>query len=133
MKLNLKDEPKQWRKSALLAALGLALISSVLRWRHVLKNEGWLVILAVLAIVALAAGLRPRWFRPYHLLSMRLGFALSRMLGFVFLTLIFVVVVTPLGWILRCSGKDPLRLKRPSQTETYWQPAKPCGPLDRLF
>jgi hypothetical protein len=27
MNLNLKDEPREWRKSALLAALGLALIS----------------------------------------------------------------------------------------------------------
>lgn len=133
MKLNLKDEPKEWRKSAWLAALGLALISSVLRWRNVLKDDIWLVILAVLATVVIAAGLQPHWFRGYHLISMRLGFAISRIVGWVLLTLVFVFVVTPLGWMLRLSGKDLLRLKRPAQTGTYWQPTKGSGPLDRLF
>ncbi len=133
MKLNLKDEPKEWRKSALLAAFGLALISSLLRWRHVLTNEKWLVILAVLAVVAVAAISQPRWFRGHHLFSMRLGFAVSQFLGRVFLILFFIFIVTPLGWILRLAGKDLLQLKRPSDAETYWLKAKDCGPLDRLF
>lgn len=133
MKLNLKDESKEWRKSALLAIFGLALISSLLRWRHHLANEIWLVILALLAVVAIAAARQPRWFRGYHLFSMRLGFALSRMLGKIFLTLFFIFIVTPLGGLLRFAGKDPLQLKRPANAETYWHEAKKCGPLDRMF
>ena len=133
MKPNFKDEPKEWRKSALLAAFGLALISSLLRWRHVLANEKWLAILIVLAVLAIAALLQPRWFRGYHLFSMRLGFASSRILGRVLLTLFFIFIVTPMGWVLRLAGKDPLQLKRPVDAETYWQKAKECGPLDRLF
>ena len=133
MKLNLKDEAKEWRKSAWLAALGIALISSLLRWRQHLAHQTWLVILAVLAVVAVAAMLRPRWFRGYHLFSMRLGFIISRVLGRVFLTLFFIFMLTPMGWALRLAGKDPLQLKRPVNAATYWQPAKDCGPLDRLF
>ena len=133
MKLNLKDEPKEWRKSALLAALGLALISSVMRWRHHLANEKWIAILSVLAVVAAAAAVQPRWFRGYHLFSMRLGFVISRVLGRVFLTLFFMFILTPVGWLLRLAGKDPLQLKRAEHAETYWQDAKPCGPLDRMF
>jgi hypothetical protein len=72
----------------------------------------WRLILVLLAAVAVAALLRPPWFRGYHLFSMRLGFALSRILGRVFLTLFFLVILTPLGWMLRLAGKDPLQLKR---------------------
>jgi hypothetical protein len=133
MKLNLKDEPKEWRKSALLAALGLALISSVLRWRHVLANTTWLVVLAVLAVAALAALAQPRWFRGYHLLSMRVGFAISQFLGRVALTLFFIFILLPVGLALRLAGKDPLQLKRPANTDTFWHPAKDTSPLDRLF
>ena len=133
MKLNLKDEPKEWRKSALLAAFGLALISSVLRWRHALTNGKWLAVLAVLAGLAVAAALQPRWFRGYHLFSMRLGFAVSRFLGRVLLILFFIFIITPAGWILRLTGKDPLQLKLPEEAATYWRPAKECSPLDRLF
>ncbi len=133
MKLNLKDEAKEWRKSALFALFGVALISSLLRWRHHLANQTWLVILSVLVVVALAAIVQPRWFRGYHLFSMRLGFAFSRVLGKVFLTLFFIFILTPLGWILRLLGKDLLQLKRPANAETYWKKSKEGGPLDRMF
>jgi hypothetical protein len=133
MKLNLKDEPKEWRRSMLLLLLAFALFSSLLRWRHHLANEKWLAIMSALALVAVAAVIQPRWFRGYHLLSMRLGFVISRILGRVFLTLFFGLIVTPLGRILQRAGKDPLQLQRSAKAESYWQAAKECGPLDRLF
>jgi hypothetical protein len=104
-----------------------------LRWRHVLANRTWLVILAVLALLAVTAVLQPRWFRGYHLFSMRLGFAISRILGRVALVLFFLFILTPVGWLLRLAGKDPLQLKRPGETATCWHPAKDCSPLDRPF
>jgi len=133
MNLNLKDEPREWRKSALLLVFGLALISSLLRWRHHLEQRTWLVLLAVLTASAAAAALQPRWFRGYHLLSMRAGFAISRILGRVLLTLFFIFIITPLGWLLRLAGKDPLQLKRPAKPKTHWHAAKDCSPLERLF
>jgi hypothetical protein len=133
MKLNLKDEPQHWRKSALLAAFGLMLMSLLLRWRQVLTTPVWLAILSALALVMLGAWLRPRWFRGYHLFSMRLGFALSRIIGRVLLVLFFLFILTLVGWILRLAGKDPLQLKRPANAATFWQPAKDASPLDRLF
>lgn len=133
MQLNLKDEPREWRKSALLATLGLALISSLLRWRHHLNHHAWLGAMAVLAFVSLLACAQPRWFRGYHLLSQRVGFALSQFLGRVALVLFFLLILTPAGLVLRLVGQDALRLKRPSNSTTYWLSAKEPGPLDRLF
>ena len=133
MKLRFKEDPKEWRKQALLTALGLVVISGVLRWRHVLTNPIWCGVLAVLGIVAVSAVVQPRWFRGYYRFSMRLGFAISQFVGRVVLLLFFVFIVTPLGWMLRLAGKDALQLKRPRDAETYWQPAKECGPLDRMF
>ena len=133
MKLHFKEDPKEWRKQALLTVLGLAIVSSVLRWRHVLTAKIWLVVLAVLGIVAVCALLQPRWFRGYYRLSMRLGFAISQFIGRIVLLVVFVFIVTPLGWALRLAGKDALQLKRPRAATTYWQPAKDPGPLDRLF
>lgn len=133
MELNLKDESKEWRKSALLSVLGLALITSLLRWRHIFGNRAWLMILSVLALIAICAVLWPRCFRGYHLFSMRLGFGISRILGRILLILFFLFILTPFGWILRMMGKDLLQLKRPPNAATYWEPAKEQSPLDRLF
>ena len=133
MKLNLKDEPKEWRKSTLLTTLGLALMSCVLRWRHVLGNRAWLIALFILALIAVCAVLQPRWFRGYHLFSMRFGFAASKFFGRIMLVLFFLFILMPVGWILRLAGKDLLQLKRPSEAKTYWHNAKECSSLDRLF
>jgi len=133
MKLQLKEAPREWRKQTWLAAGGLAMISSLLRWRRVLPPKIWLIVLVVLAVVAISALLRPRWFRGYYRFSMRLGFAISKVMGFVALVLFFIFILTPVGFILRLAGKDPLQLKRPANATTFWQPAKNDSPLDRSF
>jgi hypothetical protein len=133
MKLNFKEDPKEWRKSALLTALGLALLSSLLCWRKHLPVNVWLGLLALLGLVAILAVLEPRWFRGWYRLSLRLGFYSSQFLGRCGLIIFFIFILTPLGWILRLMGKDPLQLKRPSNAATYWHRARDCNPLDRLF
>ena len=77
MKLKLKEDPKEWRKSTMLSALGLGILSTLLCWRHILPVAGWRVILVLLAGVALAALLWPQWFRGYYRISSRLGFCIS--------------------------------------------------------
>lgn len=133
MKLHYKEDPKEWRKSTLLAALGLAIISSLLRWRRHLPTNAWCGLMIALAVVALAAMLQPRWFRGWYRLSLRLGFYSSQFIGRCVLLLFFIFVITPVGIALRLMGKDPLQLKRPADSTTFWHQAKGCNPLDRLF
>jgi len=133
MKLNFKEDPKEWRKSALLTALGLAILSSVLRWRKHLSADVLCTVLALLAVVAICAVLQPRWFRGWYRLSLRLGFYSSQFIGRCVLAIFFVFILTPLGWVLRLMGKDPLQIKRPPNAATCWHPARDCNPLDRLF
>jgi hypothetical protein len=64
---------------------------------------------------------------------MRLGFAFSRVLGKFFLTLFFIFLITPLGWLVRPTGKNLLELKRPAKAESYWHTAKTPGSLDRMI
>ncbi|MGA2747806.1 MAG: SxtJ family membrane protein [Verrucomicrobiota bacterium] len=131
MKLNLSEDPKEWRKAAWMSALGLAVLGTLLRWRRVLPVAAWIIALCALAAVAAAAA-RPRWFRGWYRFSARLGFGFSRLLGRILLALFFFVIMAPPGVIMRRMGKDPLRLKRPSGN-SHWSAARPASPLDRLF
>jgi hypothetical protein len=133
MKLKLKEDPKEWRKAALMSALGLAVLSSVLRWRRILPTAVWALILCLLAAVAVAALARPRWFRGHYRFSTKLGFGLSRMAGYAVLAVFFFFVITPLGLLFRMFGKDPLRLRRPPNVQSYWSAVKGKSSLDRLF
>jgi hypothetical protein len=133
MKLKFKENPREWCKQALLTALGLAIFSSLLRWRHLLATPSWLIVLGVLVGLAIGSLMKPRWFRGYYRFSMRLGFALSQFIGRAVLLIMFFVIVTPMAWLLRVLGKDSLQRKRHRDDTTYWHPSKPSGSLDRLF
>ena len=131
--LRLKEDSKEWRKSVLLTVPALALVSALLCWRRILPITTWLAILVLLVIVSVAAFARPRWFRGYYRFSMRVGFGLSQVIARVVLVLVFALLITPLGLLLRLTGKDLLGLKRAQDRKSYWADAKESSPLDRMF
>lgn len=133
MALRLKEDPREWRKFGLSLAAAPALLLALLGWRGTLAppTAGLLALLP--AALACAALVRPRALRPVYRAGMRLGHVLGRVVGRVLLAALFVVMVTPLGLLLRVLGKDLLRLRRPHDAKTYWQPARPLGDLDRMF
>jgi hypothetical protein len=133
MKLIYKENPKEWRKSALLTVLGLAILSSLLRWRRHLPANYWHALLVLFGFVAICAVLQPRWFRGWYRLSLRLGFYSSQFIGRCVLMVFFILIIMPLGFVLRLAGKDSLQLKRPQNATTCWHQSKDCSPLDRLF
>jgi hypothetical protein len=133
MKIRYKEDPRAWRKSTLLSALGLLVLSSLLRWRHALTAGAWGVVLIVLAGLAFMVWVRPQSFRGYYRFSTWAGFWSSQWVARLVLILFFLMVIVPAALILRLLGKDSLHLKRLSTGATYWRPAKQGGSLDRLF
>lgn len=67
----------------------------------------------------LPSALRPV-YRVWMMLAVVLGFVMTR----VILTVVFALVVTPIGLVMRLLGKDPLT-KRPDPTmDSYWIPVE---------
>ena len=133
MNVKYKEDPKAWSKSTLWTVLGLVILSSLLCWRHVLAVGVWMAALMAMGGVAIAAWLRPQWFRPYYRFSTWAGFWSSQCVARVILVLMFFILIMPAGLIMRLLGKDPLRLKRSRSAVSYWRPAKEAGSLDRSF
>jgi len=133
MKLTLKEEPKEWVKFAAVMAATAGLVAWLLQRRGVFGQETFSGILVSLAAAILIGALRPRWLRGFSRRGMTVSWQLGRFLGRVWLTVFFLVVLTPLGLLLRALGKDLLQLKRPRGASSYWQKAKPPGPFDRQF
>ncbi len=133
MKLHFKEDPKEWRKTTLIGLIGPAIITSILRWRGVVSSTCLAVVLALIALVALCVWMRPRWFRGHYRFTIRLGFYTTQVFGKVVLVALFFLILTPFGWILRLMGKDFLQLKSPRDQQTFWQPARQDGSLDRMY
>ena len=132
MKLKLKEDPKEWLKFTAVMAVAAGLMVFLLYRRKVLGAEMSVAAGAVLVLVVAACAIRPRWFRGFYRAGMTVSFHLGQALGWVWLTLFFLLVLTPLGLLLRAFGKDLLALKRRPK-DSYWRKAKPGGGLDRQF
>ena|ERR1035441_4830653 len=104
MKLIYKEDPREWRKSALLAALGLAILSSFLCWRRHLPINCWSVLAELILLMVIVAGLRPRWFRGWYRFSLWLGFHSSQFTGRCVLLLFFIFIVST--WMFIAPGRQ---------------------------
>jgi hypothetical protein len=133
MKVKFKEDPREWRKTTLLTAVGVVIVSTGLRWRHVLPSEYWALLLAAMGIVVITAWFWPGCYRGFYRVSIRVGFYSSQALARVILFFLFIALLTPLSLILRLTGNDPLQLKRPRTSGSYWHDAKQPSSQDRLF
>jgi hypothetical protein len=84
-----------------------------------------LVVAAVFAVTALAL---PAVLAPLNRIWLKLGLLLHRVVNPIMLGIMFFVVITPTGLIMRALGKDPLRLRFEGQADSYWIPRTPPGP-----
>ena len=88
--------------------------------------RGWaLIVSAVFALITLLA---PALLALPNRLWLRLGLLLNRIVSPVVLGLMFYVVVTPIGALMRLLGKDNLRLRREQREASYWVKREPPGP-----
>jgi hypothetical protein len=133
MKLKLKEEPAEWLKFTAVMALMLALVAGLLFRRKVITREVFGGVIVVLLLAPLVCWIRPGWFRGFYRGGMTVSFQFGQAMGQVLLAIFFLLVVTPLGLLLRLMGKDLLRLKRRRDAITYWEPAKPNNQFDRQF
>ena len=127
MRLKLKESPREWLKFTAVMAL-MASILSFLLYRPAFR----FVLGAALAALIVCA-LRPHWFRGFYRGGTTISFYIGQVIGRILLTIFFLVVVTPLGLLLRMFGKDLLQLKRPAAAASYWRPAKTANQFDRMF
>jgi hypothetical protein len=82
----------------------------------------------VAAVFASIAVVKPALLGRLNRLWMKLGILLSTAVSPIALGILFYGVFAPIGALIRLTGKDPLRLKRDPQVESYWLPRKPPGP-----
>ncbi len=78
----------------------------------------WLLIPG--AVLLLAGVLKPSLLSPLNLVWFWIGKLLGMVVAPIVMMMIFFATITPIGLIVRWSGKDSLRLRRQSAVDTYW-------------
>ena len=99
--------------SSLLTATGLWLFS---------KGSAFTLPCLLIAslLILLTIGAPQRLSYPTQLWE-KLGHRLETINSYLILGVLFFLILTPLGVIARRFGYDPLKLRPPSATKSYWQ------------
>ena len=86
----------------------------------------WAFVISV--IFGGIALVRPRLLAGLNRLWTRLGVLLSKVISPIALGVLYYAALTPVGILMRLTGKDPLRLKRDAGADSYWIARQPPGP-----
>lgn len=84
--------------------------------------------LGLAAAFLLAALVRPGLLAPLNRWWLKFGLLLGRIVSPLAMGLVFFLVMTPTGLIMRMLGKDLLRLRLEPAAESYWIERSPPGP-----
>ena len=84
-----------------------------------------LVVAMVFLAITLAA---PALLAPLNKIWLAFGMLLHRIISPVVLGIMFYIVVTPMGWLMRLFGKDSMRMRGGDRAGSYWIKREPPGP-----
>lgn len=84
--------------------------------------------LAICAAFSLSASVHPPLLRPLNKIWTKFGLILHRVTNPLLMGIIFFLVVTPTGILMRLTGRDPLNRRFERSASTYWIPRTPPGP-----
>ena len=97
-----------------------------LAWWHGKATAPWLTGLA--ALFGAVTLLRPALLHPLNRAWMALAYVLNRVVSPIVLGILYYGMITPIGWIMRLRGRDPMRRRLEPAAATYWLPRQPPGP-----
>ena len=133
MRMKRKEDPREWQKFTAAIAVLLSLLAVSLWKRHIVPPLVLGVMLTFFALAMLVCLVRPRWFRLLYRVGMTIGSVIGQVVGVILLALFFLLVLTPVAWILHLLNRDPLKLKKNVQATTYWISATPNEDFHREF
>ena len=115
----LDTSSKEIRKFALVIAIAMGVIGIFISLKaHNLDISIWLWGIGLLFLIL--GFILPFILRPVYRLWMLLAFFIGGIVSRVILTVLFYVVLTPTGLVLRLFGKDILDKKFDKRRESYW-------------
>jgi len=118
-----QNEPTKKQLRQFLFIIGLAILAG-LTWALIKGNSRITLLFSALLIFLFLGWLWQSLLIFFYRIWMSLSHLIGSLMSHIILTLIFFLIFTPIGLILRISGKRPLDLKLEKEKNSYWQSRK---------
>lgn len=100
-------------------------------WHHRTQLGWWLIGLAL--ALGVPGLFFPKLLRPIFVGWMILAFPIGWAVSLLLLLLLYFVIFTPIGWLLRLRGRDMLGRKSAAGAVTFWTPKHSVFDVTRYF
>ena len=119
---NIKNSPSDLRKFGLTLGIFFLLIACLWFFK---SKSGYLYFLGLAVFFLIFASLAPRSLKPAQKIWMTIALLIGWIMTRVLLSIVFCLVITPIGFLARLSGKKFLDMESHDGRETYWLVRKP--------
>jgi Saxitoxin biosynthesis operon protein SxtJ len=126
-----QPDARELRRFAIAMLVGFFVLGALSAWRAKGIGTGSVVLWSIgvtLAIAAFVPKLGRIAYLAVYLPTSIIGYVVSN----VMLALMFFLVITPLGIVMKLMGKDLLQQRRPNRT-TQWTPVKETKNEDSYY
>jgi uncharacterized protein involved in cysteine biosynthesis len=118
---SIKKEIKDLRRFGIAIGIVLTLLGALYLWRGKDYFPYFFIFSAAFFIVGIFI---PNLLKPIHKILAALAIYINWIITRIILIALFYLVFTPIGLLIRLSGKDNLNLKFRSGAKSYWIPRK---------
>ena len=119
---------QELRKFGIVMAVGFGVIGSIFLWKD---NQAWRYLYGIGGFFLLFGLVIPKVLAPIEWVWMKFAHTLGIVMTYILLTITYIVVITPIGLVMRLFGKDPLNRKFDKTLTSYWVSVDPHGPTSR--
>ena len=114
---NIKSEKSDLRNFGIIVGIILLVISGFLFWK---EKESFQIFLAIGIILFLTSIALPSVLKPVYWMWMIFATILGWIMTRIILSLLFYIIITPIGLTSRFFGKQFLQLRWDKSKESYW-------------
>jgi hypothetical protein len=107
--------------------------AGVLAWSRNAPHTSAAILWSIGCVVVVTYSAVPSIRRPFFDLWMAIAYPIGWVVSHVIIALVFYLLVTPIGLIMRLLGSDPMNRAFDRSATTYWVPRDSRTPAARYF
>jgi hypothetical protein len=133
IEINWYPKRKELRTFAIIALIASILLGSVLYMLKGIRIQWAAIIVAAGFAIFLSSFVSLKLTRIIYLGLILVTFPIGWAISMILLTAFYFLLLTPLGFIFRLLGRDPLCRKLDPDAKSYWLVRRETDSLDRYF
>lgn len=137
-----KPSARMLRTFGLIGLVAFGVVAGIVEWKHkvivfsiaesavpMTRN----ILLGLAAYCGVFAAILPKALLPIYLVMTVVAYPIGLVVSYVVMLIMYFLVITPIGLVMRLVGRDPMNRKFDPAASTYWIKRTPPADVKRYY